>query len=173
MKNNPDYDLRACLYKMCGVDLTMVDGLNVLTVQSILSEIGIDMNKWPTVKHFTSWLCLCPNNDVSGGKVLKTKTKRTRNRANKALRMAGQALLNSNSALGAYSRRMRARLGSPQAITAAAHKLARIIYTMLKYQKEYVELGADYYERQYKMREIKKLKRKASRLGLKVLEEVV
>ncbi len=173
MKNNPDYDLRTCLYKMCGVDLTMVDGLNALTVQSILSEIGLDMNKWPTVKHFTSWLCLCPYNDISGGKGLNTKTKKTRNRANKALRMAGQALLTSNSALGAYTRRMRARLGSPQAITAAAHKLARIIYTMLKYQKEYVELGADYYERQYKMREIKKLKRKASRLGLKVLEEAV
>ncbi len=169
--NDPDFDLRTSLYKMCGVDLTMIDGINALTVQTVISECGLNMNKWPTDKHFVSWLGLCPNNDISGGKILSTKTKKTKNRANKALRMAAQSLLHSKSALGAYCRRMRARLGTPQAITATAHKLARIIYFMLKHKKEYIEYGADYYEQKYKELEIKKLKRKAAKLCLKVLEE--
>ncbi|MCP3678804.1 MAG: IS110 family transposase [Gammaproteobacteria bacterium] len=169
-KNEPDFNLRTYLYQMCGVDLTMVDGLNVLTVQTVISEIGIDMRKWKTVKHFTSWLGLCPYNDISGGKILNTKTKKTKNRANTALRQAAQSLHHSNSAMGAYYRRMRARLGAPKAITATAHKLARIIYYMLKYNVEFIDLGANYYEQKYKDREIKNLKRKAAKLGLQVVE---
>ncbi len=169
-KNAPDFDLRTYLYQMCGVDLTMVDGLNVLSIQTIISEIGLDMNKWPTAKRFASWLGLCPHNDISGGRVLSRKTKKSKNRANKALRMAAQGLHHSKSALGGYYRRMRARLGAPKAITATAHKLARIIYFMLKHQREFIDLGADYYERHCKEREIKNLMRKAAKLGLHVVE---
>jgi len=168
-RNDPEFDLRTHLYQLCGVDLTAIDGCNALTIQTVISEIGVDMSKWPTVKHFTSWLCLCPDKDVSGGKVLRTKTRKTKNRANKALRMAAQSLHHSHSALGAYFRRMRAKLGAPKAITAAAHKLARIIYFMLKNQKEYVDLGADYYEFKYRERELRKLKHKAARMGFQVV----
>jgi len=168
-KNDPAFDLRTYLYHLGGVDLTAIDGCNALTIQTVISEIGVDMSKWPTLKHFTSWLCLCPDKEVSGGKVLRTRTRKTKNRANKALRMAAQSLHHSHSALGAYFRRMRAKLGAPKAITAAAHKIARIIYLMLKYKKEYVDLGADYYEFKYREREIRKLKHKAARMGFQVV----
>ncbi len=168
-KNEPEFDLRTDLYRLCGVDLTAIHGCNALTIQAVISEIGVDMSKWPTIKHFTSWLCLCPDKEVSGGKVLRSKTRKTKNRANKALRMAAQSLHASDSALGAFYRRLRARLGAPKAITAAAHKLSRIIYHMLKDKKEYVDLGADYYEFKYREREIRKLKQKATRLGLQVV----
>jgi len=172
-KNEPDFDLHGYLYRVCGVDLTKIDGLNVLSVQAIISETGVDMSKWPTENHFASWLGLCPYNDISGGKVLKSRTKKTKSRANKALRMAGQSLYRSQSALGAFYRRMKARLGAPKAITATAHKIARIIYSMLKSQKEYCDPGANYYEKKYKERTIKNLKRKAFQLGLRVIEGTV
>lgn len=164
-KNEPDFDLRSQLYRMCGVDLTAVDGLNAVTVHNVVTETGVDMNKWPTVKHFASWLSLSPYNDISGGKILRTKTKKTKSRANKALRQAAQSLSRSNSYLGAYYRRMHARLGPAKAITATAHKLARIIYVMLKEQIEYVDLGPDYYLTKNRQREVKKLLKKASALG--------
>jgi transposase len=168
-KNAPDFDLRHQLYRVCGVDLTEIDGLNSLTVQTVITETGIDMSKWLTEKHFCSWLCLSPHNAISGGKVLKTKTKKTTNRANKALRQAAQSLHHSKSALGAYYRRMRVRLGAPKAITATAHKLARIIYIMLKEQKSYVDIGADYYQQKFREREIKKLKKRAAEFGYQIL----
>lgn len=167
--NEPDFDLRTYLYQMTGVDLTRIDGLDVLTVQEVISEIGLDMSKWPTVKHFTAWLCLAPNNQVTGGKVRKRGTKKTTNRANTALRLAAQAVARSNSALGAFYRRKRAQLGAPKAITATAHKIARIIYFMLKNKQEYHDPGADYYEEQYRQRAIANLKRKAKKLGLDVV----
>lgn len=126
-KNSPTFDLRLYLYQMTGVDLTQIEGLHVLTAQTVLAEIGLDMSKWPSVKHFTSWLGLCPYQDVSGGKVLKSCTKPSKNRATTALRMAAQALTHCHSPLGNYYRLMRARHGPAKAITAAAHKLARII----------------------------------------------
>src|SRR5262245_1814018 len=158
-------DLRTARYRVAGVDLTVVDGLSALTVQMILSEIGVDMSPWRTSKHFASWLCLCPHNDISGGKVLRTKTDKTKSRTNRALRLAARSLHHSESALGAYYRRMRAHLGGPKAVTATAHKLARIIYHMLKYQVEYVDLGVDHYEAKHREREIKKLQKKAEKLG--------
>lgn len=164
-KNEPLFDLRSCLYRTCGVDLTEVNGLNSVTVHNIISETGVDMSKWPTYKHFTSWLGVSPANEISGGKVLKSKTKKTANRANKALRLAARSLHHSNSYLGAYYRRMRTRLGASKAITATAHKLARIIYIMLKEQKEFVDLGADYFQQKNREREIKKLLKKANALG--------
>jgi len=166
---HPDYDLRTCLYQTCGVDLTQIDGLEVLTVQTIISEIGLDMSKWKTVKHFTSWLGLAPHNDISGGKVLKRKTKKTKNRANTALRLAAQSAGRSQSALGGFYRRIRAKHGAPKAITATAHKIARIVYHMLKYRDAYVDPGQDYYQQQYQDRVIKNLQRKAKDLGMQLV----
>jgi len=163
--NEPDFNLRLYLYQMAGVDLTQIDGINALTVQKVLSETGVDMSKWPTVKHFTSWLSVCPHNDKTGGKVIKSGTKKSQNRAAAALRMSAQSLAHSNSALGGYYRGMRARLGAPEAVTATAHKLARIIYAMLKNQTEYRDPGEGHYEEQARQRAIKNLKRKATKLG--------
>jgi hypothetical protein len=167
--SHPDYDLRAYLYQMTGVDLTEINGLDALTVQTIISEIGLDMGQWKTVKHFTSWLGLAPHNDISGGKVLRRKTKKTKNRANTALRLAAQSAGKSDSALGGFYRRMRAKHGAPKAITATAHKIARVIYHMLKHQTPYQDPGADYYEHQYRERVLKNLARKAKNLGLQLV----
>jgi len=167
-KNQAHFDLAPALYRLTGVDLTQIDGVDELTVQKVLSEIGTDMSKWPTVKHFTSWLRLCPNNKITGGKVMQTGVQPTKNRASTALRVAAASLKSSNSALGAYFRRMRARLGTPAAITATAHKLARIIYYMLKHRKPYHDFGADYYEEQYRARVLRNLNRRAAKLGFRL-----
>jgi transposase len=168
-KNEARFDLRTQLYKMAGVDLTAIDGCNAATIQTILSEIGTDMRPWATVRHFSSWLGLCPHNDISGGKVLRSRTRKTKNRVNTALRLAAQAVSHSDSWLGAYYRRQRARLGAPKAITATAHKMARIIYSMLKYRKEFVDLGADHYEAQYRKRQTQGLMKKAKSLGFQLI----
>lgn len=166
-KNEPDFELRAALYRICGVDLTAIDGLNTLTVQQILSETGIDMSKFPTAKHFASWLTLAPHNAISGGKVLSSKTQKSKNRAAQAFRMAAQSVSRSDSALGAFYRRMRVKHGGgAQAITATAHKIARIFYFMLKYQQEYVDPGPEDYAQKYRARTIKNLTRKAKTLGM-------
>jgi transposase len=167
--NEPDFDLRTCLYQMAGVDLTRIDGLDVLLVQEILSETGVDMSRWPTVKHFTAWLRLSPDNDISGGKVLRTGTQKTKSRANRAFRLAARSLHHSDSALGAFYRRKRAQLGAPQAIVATAHKLARLVYFMLKNRTEYVDPGPDYYEQKYRERVVRNLRRKAHELGLELV----
>jgi transposase len=167
-KNQPHFDLAQSLYRLTGVDLTAVDGLDALTVQTILSEIGTDMSAWPTVKHFTSWLRLSPNNQVTGGKVKRRGTQPTQNRATTAFRVAAQSLARSNSAAGAFYRRMRARNGAPKAVTATAHKLARTVYCMLKRREPYRDLGADYYEQQHRARVVRNLQRKAAKLGMRL-----
>jgi hypothetical protein len=167
-KNQPHFDLAQSLYRMTGVDLTKVDGLEAMTVQDILSEIGTDMSPWPTSKHFASWLRLSPNNKVTGGKIKQRGTLPSQNRANTALRVAAQSLARSDCALGAFYRRIRARHGGPKAVTATAHKLARIVYFMLKNRQPYHDPGADYYEEQYRIRAIRNLQRKASKLGMRL-----
>ena len=122
--NEPDFNLRLYLYQMAGVDLTQIDGINALTVQTVLSEIGVDVSKWKTSKHFTSWLSVCPHNDKTGGKVIKSGTKKSQNRAAAALRMAAQSLGHSHSALGGYYRSMRAKLGAPEALCPWAKALS-------------------------------------------------
>jgi transposase len=164
-KNSPDYDLRTALYRVAGVDLTAIDGLNVLSVQTILSEIGVDMSKWPTSKHFCTWLGLAPNNEISGGKRLRTDTKPVKSRANLAFRQAAQSLANSKSALGSYYRRMRARFGPPVANVATAHKLARIVYAMLTTKEPYYDAGADAYEAREQANQLRNLERKARKFG--------
>jgi transposase len=168
--NAPDFDLRTYLYQMAGVDLTRIDGLDALSVLKILSETGVDMTPWPTAKHFTAWLGVCPHEDKTGGKVKKTRTRKTQNRAAAALRMVAQTLAHSHSALGAYYRRMRTRLGAPEAVTATAHKLARIIYAMLKNRTEYHDLGEEAYEEQVRERALHSLKRKAAKLGFDLVD---
>jgi transposase len=168
-KNHPAVDLRPHLYQMAGVDLTQVDGLDVLTVQTILSEIGVDMHKWPTVKRFTSWLGVSPQQEKAGGKVVRTKTKKSSNRANRALRQAAATLKHSKSALGSFHRRMYAKLRTPKAIVATAHKLARIVYHMLKYRVPFAAVPPDQDEAQYRERALRQLQRTARQLGAEVV----
>lgn len=163
--NAPAFDMRNLLLQMTGVDLTTIDGLNGHSAQQLISETGTDMSCWPTEKHFASWLCLCPGNKKTGGKSVSGKSRRSANRAAAILRMAAQSLARANCALGAYYRRMRARLGGPKAITATAHKLAKIVYNVLRYGKNYVDVGVDYYEKQYRERVFKNLAKRAAQLG--------
>ena len=144
-KNAPRFDVQGHLYRMTGVDLTLIDGIDGFTALKVISEVGTDMTKWPSAKHFTSWLGLSPHNRVTGGRVMSSKTKASANRA-AALRLAANALHRSDSALGAFLRRKKAHLGAPKATTATAHKLARLVYSMLRYGQEYVDAGAEYYE---------------------------
>jgi transposase len=168
-KNQPNFDLRTRLFEMTGVDLTQIDGIETMTAQTVISECGFDMSVFPTEKHFTSWLGLCPNNQITGGKIRKRSTRKVQNRAARALRLAAQSLHSSKSALGAFYRRMRARLGAPKAITATAHKLAKLVYRMLKYGMNYVDIGQQYYEKQYRQRVIKNLTKRARQMGYVVV----
>ena len=167
-KNQPGFDLRTHLYQMTGVDLTQIDGIDTMTAQTVICECGFDMSAFPSEKHFSSWLGLCPNNRITGGKVFKTKTRRVHNRAAKALRLAAQSLHHSKTSLGAFYRRMRAHLGAPKAITATAHKLAILIYRMLKFGMDYVDKGQQYYEQQYQQRVIENLRKRAQQMGYEI-----
>jgi len=168
-KNQPGFNLRSQLYQTTGVDLTQIDGIDAMTAQTVISECGFDMSPFPSEKHFSSWLGLCPNNRITGGKVYGTRTRKVVNRAAQALRLAAQALHGSKTSLGAFYRRMRTRLGAPKAITAAAHKLAKLIYRMLKYGEDYVDQGQKYYEEQYQERVVKNLRNRAKQLGLQLV----
>ncbi len=169
-RTEPAFDARAHLHRLTGVDLTRIDGLDAHTALKVLSEIGLDMSRWPTEKHFASWLSLSPGNKISGGKKLSGRTKPSANRVAAALRLAANALHHSHSALGAYFRRLKARLGAPKAITATAHKLARLIYNMLKFGAEYVDRGQDYYESRYQQRVLSNLMRRAKELGYSLIK---
>jgi hypothetical protein len=126
------------------------------------------MTRWPTAKNFASWLGLSPGSKITGGKVLSSRTKPSANRAANAFRLAAYSLQRSKSALGAFFRRKKAQLGSPKAITATAHKIARIFYLMLKSGAEYEDLGQDYYEERYQKRMINNLKKRAKQFGYKL-----
>jgi len=168
--SKPPTTIEEALQRMSGVDLTKIDGIDSNSALKIIAEIGIDMNRWKSPKHFASWLGLCPGTKVSGGKILSGKSKQVANRAAATLRMAAFTLFNSKSALGAYLRRQRSRLGAPKAITATAHKLARLVYAMLKHGSAYVDAGQDYYEERYRNRVVQNLKRKAQELGYQLIE---
>jgi hypothetical protein len=159
------------LIRVTGVDLTQIPGIDAPSALKIISEIGLDMSKWKTEKHFCSWLGLSPNNKVSGGKRLSSRTKRTANSAALTLRICANALYNSQTALGAFLRRKKSSLGGPKAVTACAHKLARQIYRLLRFGESYVEEGADAYENRYRERRIKNLKRRARELDLELVEK--
>jgi transposase len=168
-RNAPKFDLRTQLFQMCGVDLTRINGIDVTTALVVVSEVGADMGKFPSDKHFASWLGLCPGTKITGGKVMSGKTKRCANRAAQALRLAAAALRSSQSALGAYYRRMCARMDKPKAVTAAAHKLARLIYAMLTHGQEYTDRGQDYFEERYRQRVLHNLAQKAKAMGMQLV----
>mgnify|MGYP000852622369 CR=1 FL=1 len=164
-KNAMTFNARAQLARLIGVDLVAVMGLSAITVQTIISEIGTDMERFPTVKHFCSWLGLAPHNDISGGKVLRSRTMNVHSRANQAFRQAAHSVTRAHSSIGAYYRAMRARLGPKQAIVATAHKIARIVYHLLKTGEPYREESDTEYERKRQERELKHLARRAQKLG--------
>lgn len=168
--NAPRFALHSELSRVSGVDLTRIDGIHVLVAQTVISEVGLDMSRWPTEAHFASWLGLCPDNRISGDKVLSKGTRHVVNRAATALRMAATTLIKSHSYLGAQYRRLRTKLGAPKAITAMAHKLARLVYRMLKYGQEYVDKGMQYYEDRYRCQQVERLQKTAAKLGLHIVE---
>ena len=166
----PQFDLGHELHRISGVDLTRIEGIDVSVAQTLISEVGCDMTRWATEAHFASWLGLCPDNRISGDKVLRKGTRHVVNRAATALRLAATTLLRSQSYLGAQYRRLRARLGAPKAITAMAHKLARLVYRLLKWGHEYVDKGLQYYEERHREQQVQRLKSTAAKLGLHLVE---
>jgi transposase len=169
--NAPRFDVRAALYYVVGLDLTEIEGVSELTALTVISEIGPGVSKFPTVKKFCSWLGLCPNWKKTGGRVKSSRTRPGVNRAATAFRLAAHGLHRSQGALGAFLRRMKSRLGVPAALTATAHKLARIVYLALKHGLPYVRKSQEDYEAQMKEKQIKAVKRKARQLGLEVIEK--
>lgn len=170
-KNAPQNtkDIRQHLKRISGVDITVVDGFGVSLAQTVIMEVGTDMNKFPDEKHFCSWLGLAPKHEISGAKVLKNKTLKTKNRAGQAFRMAAQSVKKADCVFGALYRRLRSRLGPAQATVATAHAIARVVYRMLKYQVEYEALSVDEYEKKYEEQQIKYMKKKAAKLGFQLV----
>lgn len=168
-KSAPKFDLHQALMRWCGVDLTRIDGLQVSTVLKVLAETGPDLGCFKTVKHFCSWLGLCPGTKISGGKRLSGRLKPCANRAKQAFKMAAMSLARSQSALGAQYRRLCARLDKARANTAIAHKLARLFYFMLTRGQAYVDQGEAEYERRYRERAVAGLKRRAAALGMQLV----
>jgi len=164
-KNAPAVNTRLHILRITGVDLVAVHGISDSLAQTILAEIGTDMSKWPDDKHFCSWLGLAPKNDISGGKVLRRRIMKNRNRAAQAFRMAAQAVLRADCAFGAFYRRLKGRLGPAQALVATAHKIARTVYHMLKDRIPYHDIGAAEYNKRFRERELQYLQRKAAKLG--------
>lgn len=163
--HDPRFNVRTALYLMVGIDLTAIEGIDELHALTLLSELGTDFTKWPSVKHFTSWLGLCPNWKKTGGKVQSSQTRKGKNRAASTLRLAAWSLMRSHSYLGAYLRRQRARLGAPKAITATAHKLARILYNLMRHGIAYMKQEEAAYAEHVRDRLEQQLRRRARELG--------
>ena len=164
-KNGAAFDARARVYQLTGVDVAAIGGLNGTSALALLSGTGTDMTRWASDKHFASWMGICPGNKKSGGKILSGRTKPCANRAAAIFRMAAYSVHHSTCALGAYYRRMRARLGAPKAITATAHKIARLYYAMLRTKTDYVSIGQAAYDQRYQERRVTTLARQARELG--------
>ena len=166
--NKPQFDLREGLFRLSGTDLTQIDSIDVITASTILSEAGWDMSKWQTENHFVSWLRLCPDNRISGEKIIGKGRLPTNNRATVALKIAANTLRQSDTYLGAQFRRLRTKLGAPCAIKAMAAKLARLVYRMLRYGMKYVDQGAAFYDLRHRELQVKRLKAKAEKLGYRM-----
>jgi len=164
-RNAPSFDVRSALFRISGTDLTRIEGIDASIALTLISEIGLDMARWPSEKHFASWLGLCPGSKVSGGKILSSRTKLCANRAAAAFRLAANGLHNSHSALGALFRRKKAQLGTPKAITATAHKIARLVYRLLRYGEDRVAVSEEEFERRHRDRTLRNLERRARMLG--------
>jgi len=167
--NAVSFDARALLFRMAGVDLTVIEGISELTALTILSEIGTDMSRFPSEKHFVSWLGLCPNHRGSAGKIFNRRVRKGANRAARVLRLAGQACHHAKNALGAFYRRIQARCGGPKAVVATARKIAERVYRLLKHGAEYVRQGEKAYEEAYRVRTLKGMAKKAESLGYKLV----
>jgi transposase len=168
-KNAPkNVQVRKHLKRICGVDLTEVHGVSASLAQTIVLEVGTDMSKFPNEKHFCSWLGLAPKNEISGGKVLKNNTLKTKNRAGQAFRMAAGSVMRADCVFGAFYRRQKARLGPAQAAVATAHLMARVVYKMLKYRMEYEPLSVSQYEQHYREQQLKYLHKKAAKFGFQL-----
>lgn len=168
-KNQFHFDMRSELHRLFGVDLTAVPGINALTAHTLLAEVGPDLSRFPSADAFANWLALCPGNKKSGGRVLSSKTRPTNSRLSHALRVAAQTLARSRSYLGNFYRSMRARLGAPQAITAAAHKLARILYHLLTTGDAYDESVFAREQLKQNFRLHKRLSKQAQNLGFQLI----
>ena len=164
-RTEPQFDLRTRMFQILGVDLTQIDGIRGYTVLQLIAETGTDMSRWKSAAHFASWLALCPGTNITGGRRRSGRQPRKAHRAALILRMAAMSLRNSKSALGAFLRRKRAQLGPARAIAATAHKLARLIYTLLKERRHFVEPGEDAYLAQFRARSLRSIERKAYALG--------
>ena len=169
--NGLQFDVREALYALLGVDLTQIHGLGPYISVKLISECGTNMAKWPSAKHFASWLTLAPGNKISGGKLLSSRTRRSSSRAAALLRLAASTAGRTDTALGAFYRRLAARVGKAKAITATARKLAVLFYNTLRYGMQYTDPGASYYEERYRQRVITNLRRRAKSMGF-VLQEV-
>lgn len=170
-KNAPQQaqEIRRHLKRISGVDLSVVDGFGVSLAQTVIMEVGTDMTKFPDEKHFCSWLGLAPKHEISGGKVLKNKTLKTRNRAGQAFRLAAQSVKQAECVFGVLYRRLKARLGPAQATVATAHAIARVVYRMLKYKVEYEPLNVNEYQKRYEEQQIKYMKKKAAKFGFQLV----
>ena len=168
-RNTPAFDLRTELYRITGIDWSQINGIDVLTAQTVIAEAGADLSAFPSEKQFASWLGLCPTNQQSGAKILNRRTRKVVNRATVALRNAAMTLLRSQSYLGAQYRRLRTRLGAPKAITAMARKLACLFYRLIKHGQQYVDQGTEYYETRYREQQIRSLAKRAQKLGLQLI----
>jgi transposase len=165
---NPE-SIRKHLKRISGVDLSAVDGFGVSLAQTVIMECGTDMSKFPNEKHYCSWLGLAPKHEVSGGKVLKNNTLKTKNRAGQAFRMAAQSVKQADCVFGVMYRRMKARLGPAQATVATAHAIARVVYRMLKYKVEYETISVEEYEKKYREQQLKYMRKKATKLGYQLV----
>lgn len=170
-RNEPHFDVRPALYTLLGADLTQIHGFGPYTVLRLIAECGDDMSKWPTAKHFTSWLSLAPGNKISGGRVLSSKTRRSANRAAVLLRIAAVNIGRTQTALGAFYRRLAARTGKAKAVTATARKLAILFYKALRFGMAYVDPGASYYEQRYRERVLHNLYRRARHFGFTLVAD--
>jgi transposase len=170
-RNEPKFDARPALYTLLGADLTQIHGFGPYTVLRLVAECGDDMSKWPTAKHFTSWLSLAPGNKISGGRVLSSKTRRSSNRAAALLRIAAVNIGKTQTALGAFYRRLAARTGKAKAVTATARKLAILFYNALRFGMTYADPGASYYEERYRQRVIQNLQRRAQHFGFTLVAD--
>jgi len=171
-RNEPDFEIRTALHALVGVDLTQIHGLGPYSTLRIVGECGTDMSRWPTSKHFTSWLTLAPGSKISGGKVLSSRTRRSANRATALLRLAAVSVSRTDTALGAFFRRLAARVRKAKAVTATARKIAILFYNMLRHGSVYVDPGSDYYEERYRRRTLDNLRRRADALGFRLVEAV-
>ncbi|MFY9840949.1 MAG: IS110 family transposase [Xanthobacteraceae bacterium] len=163
--NAPSFDVREALYALLGKDLTQIHGLGPYLALKLIAECGDDLSAWPTAKHFASWLCLAPSNKISGGKVLSSRTRRSGSRVAALLRLAAVTVGRTETALGAFYRRLSARIGKAKAVTATARKIAVLFYNALRNGMDYVDPGASYYEARYRERVINNLHRRAKAFG--------